>query len=109
VPPLILLALSGLPILALLELWKGGGLDICIALTLEGDLKAGLAPLCGVYGEMSELYGRLGGIDETLVNAADDFRPLGNDSILGRMESFSSLERPLSASYGDGDVLILGS
>jgi hypothetical protein len=55
VPPLARLALSGLPILALLGLWNGGGLDICIALTLEGDLKTGLAPLRGVYGKISEL------------------------------------------------------
>ena len=64
-------------------------------------------PLRGVYGDTSELYGRLGGIEETFVNAADDLRALGADSILGSTDSLSSLERPLSASYGEGEVLIL--
>jgi hypothetical protein len=44
-----------------------------------------------------------------LVNAAEDFRALGGDSMLGSIESLSSLESPLSASYGEGEVLILGS
>lgn len=44
---------------------------------------------------------------ETLVKAADDLRAFVYDSIEGRMESLSSEERPLSASYGDGDMLNL--
>jgi hypothetical protein len=44
----------GLHILASWEFRNGGGLDICNALTLDGDRKAGLAPLRGVYGDTSE-------------------------------------------------------
>ena len=66
-------------------------------------------PFRGVYGEMSESKGRLGGMEDTFVKAAEDFRARDAVSIVGSTESFSSLEAPPSASYGEGEVLILGS
>jgi hypothetical protein len=58
---------------------------------------------------MSESNGRLGGIDEIFVNAAELFRAFIACSMVGTMDSLSELEAPPSASYGEDEELILGS